>query len=92
MGGGGQGVQLSSRGQEAAELGLEQGQVAPESNALKVLLWGHLGDSVVAHLPLAQAVIPCHYGIESHVGLPTGSLLLPLPVSLPLSVSSLMNK
>ena len=30
-------------------------------------------------------------GIESHVGLPAWSLLLPLPVSLPLSVS-LMNK
>ena len=30
-------------------------------------------------------------GIESHIGLPTGGLLLPLPVSLPLSVS-LMNK
>ena len=26
-------------------------------------------------------------GIESHVGLPTGSLLLPLPISLPLCVS-----
>ena len=30
-------------------------------------------------------------GIESHIGLPAWSLLLPLPVSLPLSVS-LMNK
>ena len=32
-------------------------------------------------------------GIESHVGLPAWSLLLPLPVSLPLALSvSLMNK
>ena len=30
-------------------------------------------------------------GMESHIGLPTGSLLLPLPMSLPLSVS-LMNE
>ena len=33
-------------------------------------MWGHLGGSVVEHLSLAQ------------VGLPMGSLLLPLPVSL----------
>ena len=32
-------------------------------------------------------------GIESHIGLPEWSLLLPLPVSLPLSLSlSIMNK
>ena len=49
---------------------------------------GFLGDSVVEHLPLAQGVILGSWdpGIESHIGLPTGTLLLPLPVSLPLSV------
>ena len=51
---------------------------------------GHLGGSVFEHLPLAQGMIPGS-GIESHIGLPAWSLLLPLPVSLPLSVP-LMNK
>ena len=41
-------------------------------------------------LPLAQGTIPGP-GIESHVGLPAWSLLLPLPVSMPLSVP-FMNK
>ena len=44
---------------------------------------GHLSGSVVEHLPLAQVMIP---GIESCIRLPMGSLLLPLPMSLPLSV------
>ena len=35
--------------------------------------------------PLVQVVIPGP-GIKSHIGLPTGSLLLTLPVSLPLSL------
>ena len=51
---------------------------------------GHLGGSVVEHLPLAQVVIPGP-GIKSHFGLPVGklpSLFLPLPMSLPLSVVS----
>ena len=53
---------------------------------------GHLGGSVVGHLPLAQVVIQGP-GIEFHFKFPTGSLLLPLPVSLPLCVCvSLMNK
>ena len=43
---------------------------------------GHLGGSVVENLPLAQDVIPGP-GIESCIRLPTGSLLPPLPVSLP---------
>ena len=51
---------------------------------------GCLGGSAVEYLPSAQGVIPGS-GIESHIGLTTGSLLLPLPVSLPLS-PSLMNK
>ena len=51
---------------------------------------GHLGGSVVEHLPSAQGVIPGSE-IESHIGLLAGSLLLPLPMSLPLCVS-LMNK
>ena len=42
---------------------------------------GRLGGSVVECLPWAQGVIPGS-GIESHMGLPVGSLLLPLPVSL----------
>ena len=40
----------------------------------------HLGGSMVEHLPLAQGVIPGP-GIESHIGLPAGSLLVSLPVS-----------
>ena len=46
---------------------------------------GNLGGSVVEHLSSAQVMI-LGPGIESHIGLPTGSLLLPLPMSLPLSV------
>ena len=45
----------------------------------------HLGDSAVEPLPVAQSVIP-GFGIESHIGLPAWSLLLPLPVSLLLSL------
>ena len=43
-----------------------------------------LGGSVVEHLPSAQGVIP-GLGTESHIGLPTGSLLLSLPMSPTLS-------
>ena len=51
-----------------------------------------LGGSVVEPLPLAQVVIPGSWD-ESHIGFPAGSLLLPLPVSLPLSVClSRINK
>ena len=48
---------------------------------------GHLGGSGVEHLPLAQGVIP-DLGIKSRIRLPTESLLLPLPVSLPHSCVS----
>ena len=48
-----------------------------------VNFWGAWGGSVVEHLPLAQGVTPGGPGIESHVGLPAGSLLLSV---------SLMNK
>ena len=41
---------------------------------------------MVERLPSAQGVI-LESGIESHIGLPAGSLLLPLPVSLPFSLS-----
>ena len=51
---------------------------------------GCLGGSMVEHMPSADSVIP-NVGIDSHIGLPLGSMLLPLPVSLPLYVSS-MNK
>ena len=48
-----------------------------------------LSGSVVECLPSAQGMILCP-GNESHIGLPVGSLLLPLPMSLP--SMSLMNK
>ena len=51
---------------------------------------GCLGGSVVECLPLAQGVI-LGLGIESHIRLPARSLLLPLPISLLLSLS-LTNK
>ena len=55
---------------------------------LHLLKWvkGGLGGSVVEPLPLARGVIPGP-GIESHIKLPVGSLLLPLPLSV-----SLINK
>ena len=53
---------------------------------------GCLGGSGVERLFLAQGVIPGP-GIESCIGLPVRSLLLRLPVSLPLSLClSLINK
>ena len=51
---------------------------------------GHLGGSAVGHLPWAQVMI-LGFQIESRIGFPVGSLLLPLPMSLPLCVS-LMTK
>ena len=44
-----------------------------------------MGGSVIEHLPLAQVMIPW-FQVESCIGLPVGSLLLPLPVSLPLCI------
>ena len=53
---------------------------------------GRLGGSAVERLPLAQVMI-LGSGIESHIRLPAGSLLLPQPVFLTFSLSeSLMNK
>ena len=49
---------------------------------------GCLGGSAVEHLPSAQGMI-LDPGIESHIELPVGRLLLPLSVPLLLS---LMNK
>ena len=49
-----------------------------------------LGGSAVQYLPLAQGMILESWD-ESHVRLPAWSLLLSLPVSLPLSLC-LMNK
>ena len=60
------------------------------SGFIKMSMWGCLGSAVVEHLPLAQGMIPGS-GIESHIRLLVGSLLLPLPVSLSISLS-LMNK
>ena len=51
----------------------------------KNILGGSLGGSAVSRLPLAQGTI-LESGIESRVKLPAWSLLLPLPVSLPLSL------
>ena len=54
------------------------------------MVWAveRLGGSVVMRLPLVQGVNPGP-GVESYIELSTGSLLLPLLVSLPVS---LMNK
>ena len=68
------------------------------SKALKLLIilfkfittLGHPGGSVVECLPSAQVMIQGPE-IESYIGLPAWSLLLPLSVSLLLYVS-LMNK
>ena len=58
----------------------------------KDIFLGRLGGSAVGCLPLAQGLI-LGSRIESHIRLPAGSLLLPQPVSLLLSVCiSLMNK
>ena len=46
---------------------------------------GSLRGSVVSHLPSAQGVI-LESWIKSHIGLPMWSLLLPLPVYVPLSL------
>ena len=46
---------------------------------------GRLGGSAVEHLPSAQGVIP-ESRIKPYIGLLVGSLLLPLPVSLLLSL------
>ena len=60
---------------------------------IKLVLKGHLGGSVVECLRLrADPQVPgSSPTIESHIGLPAGSLLLSVSVSLPLYVS-LMNK
>ena len=53
---------------------------------------GHLGGSAFGHLPLAHGVI-LGVGIKYRIRLPVRSLLLPLSISLPLSLSVyLMNK
>ena len=58
----------------------------------KQINWGRLGGSEAECLPSAQGMIPGS-GIQSCIGLPARNLLLPLPVSLPLSLYlSLMNK
>ena len=50
-----------------------------------VVIRGSLGGPAVEYLPSVQGVI-LGSGIKSRVGFPTGSLLLPLSVSLPLSL------
>ena len=51
------------------------GAINPCKNSLE----GCLGGSVVEHLPSGQ-------GVKSYIGLPAWSLLLPLRMSLPLSL------
>ena len=58
-------------------------QTVPYYFVLNHALPGHLGGSVVEHLPSAEGMI-WGPGIESHTGLPARSLLLSLPMSLPL--------
>ena len=53
---------------------------------------GHLGGSVVERLPLAQVMIPGSWDRVPHIRLSAGSLLLPLPMSLPLCVSQQLKK
>ena len=56
-------------------------------------MMGHLGGSAVERLCLWLRVGSQSPRIESHMELPAWSLLLPLPMFLPLSLSmSLMNK
>ena len=59
----------------------------PQLQAVSVRLLnvGHLRGSVVERLPSAQ-VVTQGPGIKSHIGFPAWSLLLPLLVSLPLSL------
>ena len=45
-----------------------------------------MAQHLVGHLPLAQGVTPGSW-IKTLIGLLAGNLLLPLPVSLPLSLS-----
>ena len=64
------------------------------SECLKKQDPGCLGGSGVKSLPLTQGVI-LESGIESHIGVPVGSLLLSWPNFLPLSLSlshALKNK
>ena len=51
---------------------------------------GRLGGSMVECLPSAQGMIPGSWGRVPHQA-PTGNLLFPLPISLPLCVS-IMDK
>ena len=55
-------------------------KLALNNSVYSFIFMGHLGVSVVEHLPLAQVVIPGPWD-RVHIGLPIGSLLLPLPVS-----------
>ena len=55
-------------------------------------MMGHLGGAAVEHPPFAQVMIPGCWDQVPH-WVPTGSLLLPLPVCVSASLSvSLMSK
>ena len=59
-----------------------------QKQRIECILAGHLGGSVVERLPLAQIMILGSWdpGMDSCIKLPSESLLLPLLMSLPLSV------
>ena len=56
----------------------------PETGDRREPLLGYLDGSMLEHLPLAQGVTPGVLGSGAQIGLPAWSLLLSLPVSLPL--------
>ena len=53
---------------------------------LRLSVEGHLGGSGVKHLPLAQGMILESWDPVLHRAPPSATLLLPLPVSVPLSL------
>ena len=60
---------------------------------IKIIFWDSLGGSVVWRLPLAQGVILETQDRIPHRAPDAWSLLLPMPVSLPLSLSvTIINK
>ena len=67
------------------ELNHPTGSQLPSYLCSEFSFWGRLGGLAVERLPLAQVVI-LGSGIESSIRLLAGSLLLPLPRSLPLCV------